>query len=211
MRLADRRQPVVDAPAQRQGDVQRLGLDPAERSEQRQHAHRDPLAVHAREMEIDVIEGGGDRLFAHPPGLQHLDAVPIAHDARFLAAGAQGVGDFGGLPMGVHVDHGRVLHRFSSSLTPWRRAAMDDGGRGKRVKGARPELCPRPSPGQALDPPRGLCPPGPPAKAAPLQSIRWRGWTGGGTVSAMGAARPTIVGRAAPLPGYVPPPVQPLQ
>ena len=28
---------------------------------------------------------------------------------------------------------------------------------------------------------QGALPPEPPAKAAPLQSIRWRGWTGGGT------------------------------
>ena len=105
MLLADRRKPVVDAPAQRPGHVQRLRLDPAERTDERQHAHLDPLAVHATEMEIDVIEGLGERLFAHP-GLQHLDAVLIAHDARFLGTGAQGIGYFGGLPMGMHVDHG---------------------------------------------------------------------------------------------------------
>ena len=66
MLLANRGKPVVDAPAQRPGHFQRLGLDPAERAEQRQHAHLDPLAVHPTEMEIDVIEGLGERLFAHP-------------------------------------------------------------------------------------------------------------------------------------------------
>ena len=128
MLLANRGKPVVDAPAQRPGHVQRLGLDPAERAEQRQHAHLDPLAVHPREMEIDVIEGLGERLFAHPRGLQHLDAVRIAHDARFPGAGAQGVGDFGGPPMGMHVDHGHgcFLHGLSGSLTPRRLAAKYD-------------------------------------------------------------------------------------
>jgi hypothetical protein len=47
-------------------DSYRLRLDPAERAEDRQHAHLDPLAVHSTEMEIDVIEGLGERLFAHP-------------------------------------------------------------------------------------------------------------------------------------------------
>ncbi len=104
MLLANRRKPVVDEPAQRPGHLQRLGLDPAERAEERQHAQLDPLAVHPREMEIDVVEGLGERLFAHPRGLQHLGAVLVAQDARFLGAGAQGVGYFGGPPMGMHVD-----------------------------------------------------------------------------------------------------------
>jgi hypothetical protein len=43
-------------------------------------------------MEIDVIEGIGERLFAHPQGLQYLDAVLIAQDARFPRPGAEGVG-----------------------------------------------------------------------------------------------------------------------
>ena len=34
--------------------------------------------------------------------------------------------------------------------------------------------------GSAPGPRQGALPPEPPAKAAPLQSIRWRGWTGGG-------------------------------
>ena len=80
-------------------------------------------------MEIDVIERLGERLVAHP-GLQHLDAVLIAQDARLLAAGAQSVGYLGGLPMGMHVDHGChgcFLHGLSGSLIPrrgiatWRR------------------------------------------------------------------------------------------
>ena len=83
MLLANRGKPVVDGPAQRPGHVQRLGLDPAERAEERQHAHLDPLAVHPGEMEIEVVEGLGERLFAHPRGLQHLDAVRVAQDARF--------------------------------------------------------------------------------------------------------------------------------
>ena len=116
MLLANRRKPVIDAPAQRPGHFQRLRLDPAERAEERQHAGLDPLAVHPREMEIDVVERLGERRFAHPRGLQHLDAVRIAHDARLPGAGAQGVGDFGGPPMGMHVDHhGCFLHRLSAT------------------------------------------------------------------------------------------------
>ena len=59
-------------------------------------------------MEIDVVKGLGERLFAHSRRLQHLDAVRIAQDARFPGAGAQGVCDFGGPPMGMHVDHHAV-------------------------------------------------------------------------------------------------------
>src|SRR5437899_9908040 len=68
-------------------------------------------------MEIDVIEGPGDRLFAHPRHLQHLDSVLVAQDTRFPGPGAQGVGELGGSPMGVHVDHGGFLHGLSGSLT----------------------------------------------------------------------------------------------
>jgi len=39
-------------------------------------------------MEIDVIEGISERRFAHPRGLQHLDTVLIAQDARFPGTGA---------------------------------------------------------------------------------------------------------------------------
>ena len=108
MLLANRGKPVIDAPAQRPGHLQRLRLDPAERAEQRQHAGLDPLAVHPREMEIDVVEGLRRAALRPSAGLQHLDAVRIAHDARLPGAGAQGVGDFGGPPMGMHVDH-RVM------------------------------------------------------------------------------------------------------
>jgi hypothetical protein len=57
-------------------------------------------------MELDVVEGLTERRVAHPSGLQHLGAVRVAHDARFPGPGAQGVGDFGGPPMGMHVNHG---------------------------------------------------------------------------------------------------------
>jgi hypothetical protein len=40
-------------------------------------------------MEIDVVEGLGERCFTHPRGLQHLDAVLIAQDARFPGTGAR--------------------------------------------------------------------------------------------------------------------------
>src|SRR4029077_2514780 len=60
-------------------------------------------------MEIDVIEGPGERLF-HPRRLQHFDSVRVAQDARFPGPGAQGVGELSGSPVGVHVDHGRYLH-----------------------------------------------------------------------------------------------------
>jgi hypothetical protein len=69
MFLTNRGKPVVDDPAQRPGHVQRLRLDPAVRTEKRQHAHLDPLAVHPTEMEIDVVKGLGERRFAHSRGL----------------------------------------------------------------------------------------------------------------------------------------------
>ena len=123
---ANRREPVIDAAAQRPGHLRRLGLDPAERAEQRQDAGLHSLAVHPREMEIEIVEGLGERLFAHPRGLQHLDAVLIAQDARLPRAGAQRVGNFGGPPMGMHVDHrghGCFLQEPFRSLTPLRSAA----------------------------------------------------------------------------------------
>ena len=76
-------------------------------------------------MEIDVVEGLGQRRFAHPAGLQHLDPVLIARDARFPGTGAQGVGYFRGPPMGMHVDHGChgcFLQWAGASLTPRRLA-----------------------------------------------------------------------------------------
>jgi len=71
-------------------------------------------------MEIDIIEGLGERRFTHPSGLQHLDTVLIARNARFPGPGAQRVGDFGGPPMGMHIDHGHgfFLRWLSGSLTP---------------------------------------------------------------------------------------------
>ena len=86
----NRRQPVVDAPAQRPGHVERLGLDPAERAEQRQHADLDTLAVHPAEMEIDLVEGLGERRFAHRPGLQHLDAAVVASRCAAPGCGRAG-------------------------------------------------------------------------------------------------------------------------
>src|SRR5438270_6882036 len=106
MLLANRRKPVIDGPAERTGLFQRLSLDPAERAEERQHARLYPLAVHSSEMVSDVIEGLGEGLFAHPRGLQHLDAVRIAHNARLPGTSAQGFGYISGPPMGMHVDHG---------------------------------------------------------------------------------------------------------
>src|ERR1700733_8872430 len=122
-------------------------------------------------MEIDVIECCGDGLFAHPPGLQHLDAVPSAHDPRFLGAGTQGVGDFGGLPMGMHVDHDCFLHGLSDSLAPPQRAAMEDYGRGNWVEEARPEPVPAKAGGRALAllPPPNC--PGPPLTPRPPHSF----------------------------------------
>src|SRR4030081_1516148 len=67
-------------------------------------------------MEIDVIEGPGERLFADPRRLQHLDSVLVAQDARFPGPGAQGVGELGGSPVSVHVDHGRYLPGLTGSV-----------------------------------------------------------------------------------------------
>ncbi len=64
-------------------------------------------------MEIDLVKGLGERRLTHPRHLQYLKAGFIAHDARLPRAGAQGVGDFGGPPMGVHVDHGCVLRGWA--------------------------------------------------------------------------------------------------
>src|SRR5947208_13328481 len=68
-------------------------------------------------MEFHVIKRLGQRLLADP-ALQHFYAVLIAHDARFLGAGAQGVDQLGGPPMGMHVDHGCLLSFSSNGLTP---------------------------------------------------------------------------------------------
>jgi hypothetical protein len=76
-------------------------------------------------MEIYVIEGFGERLLAHPWGFQRLDAVAIAQDARFPGTGAQGVGYFGGPPMGS-MSSGCFLHGPCGSLTPRRLAAKYD-------------------------------------------------------------------------------------
>jgi hypothetical protein len=67
-------------------------------------------------MEPYVIKCLGQRLLADP-ALQHFYAVLIAHDARFLGAGAQGVNQLGGPPMGMHVDHGSLLSLSSNGLT----------------------------------------------------------------------------------------------
>jgi hypothetical protein len=67
MLLADRRKPIIDALAQRHRHFRRLCLDPAERTEQRQHAHLDTLAVHPRQMRIHLVERLVERLFAHAP------------------------------------------------------------------------------------------------------------------------------------------------
>src|SRR6185437_2582183 len=131
--LADRRQPVIDAAAQRPGHVDRLGFDPAERAEQRQHARLHPLAIHPGEVELDIVERVGERHLAHARP-QHLDFGVVLDDARLAGAGAQGVGGFGGPPMGVHVDHhGYVLQRLSRSLTLTvaRRKAGRLGSRGR--------------------------------------------------------------------------------
>src|SRR5947208_5910650 len=70
MLLTYRGKPVIDGPAQRLGLIQRQGLDPAERTEKRQHARLDPLAVHPTEVEIDIIEGLRERRFTHSWVLQ---------------------------------------------------------------------------------------------------------------------------------------------
>src|SRR5262247_4290024 len=68
-------------------------------------------------MEPYVIKCLGQRLLADS-ALQHFYAVLIAHDARFLGAGAQSVDQLGGPPMGMHVDHGYLLCLSSNGLTP---------------------------------------------------------------------------------------------
>ena len=80
------------------------------------HAHWRPaelidaLAVHAAEVEPDVIERLIERRLTHPRRLQHLHTICIAHDTRFPNPSAQGIGDVGGPPMGMHVDHVCFLH-----------------------------------------------------------------------------------------------------
>src|SRR6058998_2364251 len=68
-------------------------------------------------MESHVIKRLGQWLLADP-ALHHFYAVLIAHDTRFLGAGAQGVNQLGGPPMGMHVDHGCLLSLSSNGLTP---------------------------------------------------------------------------------------------
>src|SRR5260370_8257233 len=68
-------------------------------------------------MEFHVIKRLGHRILADP-ALQHFYAVLIAHDARFLGAGAQGVDQLGGPPMSMHIDHGCLLSLSSNGLTP---------------------------------------------------------------------------------------------
>lgn len=45
------------------------------------------LAVHLRQMELHIVEGGGERVFPRP-GLQHFDAILVAQDAGYMGAGA---------------------------------------------------------------------------------------------------------------------------
>jgi len=66
-------------------------------------------------MESHVIKRLGQRLLADP-ALHHFYAVLIAYDARFLGAGAQGVDQLGGPPMGMAVDDGCLLSLSSSGL-----------------------------------------------------------------------------------------------
>ncbi|MNC85665.1 hypothetical protein D3C83_12760 [compost metagenome] len=107
--LADPGEGVVDETAQRDGHLERLRFDPAERAEQRQHAGGDALAVHPGEVEFHVIERLRQRLLAVPGRLQHLDAVRVAFDARIPGPRAQRLGQLGGPPVGMHVDHGGLL------------------------------------------------------------------------------------------------------
>jgi hypothetical protein len=75
-------------------------------------------------MEINLIEGIGERLFTHAGRLEDLDTGLVAEDARFPRPGAQRIGDFGWPPMGMHVDHhGCFLHGLLGSLTPQRLTA----------------------------------------------------------------------------------------
>src|SRR4029077_312027 len=70
-------------------------------------------------MELYVIKCLGQRLLPDP-ALQHFYAVLIAYDVRFLGAGAQGVDQLGGAPMGMHVDHGCppwfIVQRINGSI-----------------------------------------------------------------------------------------------
>src|SRR5262245_63393952 len=68
-------------------------------------------------MEFHIVKRLGQRLLADP-ALQHFYAVLIAHDVRFLGAGAQSIDQLGGPPMGMHVDHGYLLCLSSNGLTP---------------------------------------------------------------------------------------------
>ncbi len=113
---ANPRQCIVDHPAQRQRNLDRLRLNPAERAEQRQHAGAHTLAIHPCEMKFHVVKRLGHRLLADP-ALHDFYAVLIAHDTRFLGAGAQGVDQLGGPPMGMHVDHDFLLGLSSNRLT----------------------------------------------------------------------------------------------
>ena len=106
---ADLRKTVVDGPAQRNRHLKRLGLDPAAHAQERQHAGSDALAVHSGKVAVYVVKRLGYRLFADPR-LQHLDAVLVAHNARFPRAGAQCIDQFGGSPVCMHVDHGSLLY-----------------------------------------------------------------------------------------------------
>src|SRR5678815_1434188 len=68
-------------------------------------------------METHVIKCLGQRLLADP-AFQHFYTVLIARDARFLGAGAQGVDQLGGPPMGMHIDHGCLLSFFVQRINP---------------------------------------------------------------------------------------------
>jgi hypothetical protein len=81
-------------------------------------------------MELNVIEGLVERRFAHPRDLQHLDTIIVTENTRFSGTGAQRVGYFGGLPMGMHIDHGYFLHEFLGSLVPQRLFGKYDGCQG---------------------------------------------------------------------------------
>lgn len=63
-------------------------------------------------MEFHVIKRPGHRLLADP-AFHHFYALLITHDARFLCAGAHGVDQLGGSPMGMHVDHCSLLGFWS--------------------------------------------------------------------------------------------------
>ena len=54
---ADFREPIIHPPAQGAGNVKRLRFDPAKGAEEREHAGLHPLAIHAGEVRIHLIEG----------------------------------------------------------------------------------------------------------------------------------------------------------